>query len=141
MSEANVELHRRIVEAVNGRDIETLIACFDPTVEHHPLLSAVGGVTVYRGHNGVRTWFAQLDEPWEELRAEPQTYFDLGGQTLVFLMFHGRGRHSGADVAMPVAQAIGWRNGLAVYSKLYADRADALRDLGVSEDELEPIEP
>jgi hypothetical protein len=28
-----------------------------------------------------------------------------------------------------------------IYAKGYAHRKDALRDLGVSEDELEPIEP
>jgi hypothetical protein len=34
-----------------------------------------------------------------------------------------------------------WRDGLAVYVKHYADRAEAFRDLGVSEDALEPIAP
>jgi hypothetical protein len=34
-----------------------------------------------------------------------------------------------------------WRDGLAVHMKAYAHREDALRDLGVSEDQLEPIDP
>jgi hypothetical protein len=34
-----------------------------------------------------------------------------------------------------------WRDGLCVYGKQYAHREDALRDLGVSEDALEPIAP
>jgi hypothetical protein len=34
-----------------------------------------------------------------------------------------------------------WRDGLAIYYKSYVNREDALRDLGVSEDELEPIAP
>jgi hypothetical protein len=34
-----------------------------------------------------------------------------------------------------------WREGLVVYGKSYIRREDALSDLGVSGDELEPIEP
>ena len=34
-----------------------------------------------------------------------------------------------------------WRDGLIVYFKAYAHKAHALSDLGVSEDELEPIQP
>jgi hypothetical protein len=34
-----------------------------------------------------------------------------------------------------------WRDGLIVYFKGYTHREDALTDLGVSEDALEPIAP
>ena len=41
---------------------------------------------------------------------------------------------------MPIAAVFRWRDGPLVYFKGYTDRGEALRDLGVSEDELEPIE-
>jgi hypothetical protein len=44
-------------------------------------------------------------------------------------------------VALPVAQVARWRGGLLVHSKVYGRREDALSDLNVSEDELEPIAP
>jgi ketosteroid isomerase-like protein len=143
MPESNVELHRRTIEAFNARDIEALIAICDPSCEHHPLFAAsIGDVTVYHGHDGLRRWQRDFEEVWgDEIRVEPQMYFDLGERTLMFYVVAGRGRQSGAQVAMPLAQVARWRDGLAVYNKVYADRADALRDLGVSEDELEPIEP
>jgi hypothetical protein len=72
---------------------------------------------------------------------EPDAYFDLGEYTITFHVLHGRGRHSGADVAMPAAHLCRWRDGLIVYFKGYAHREDALSDLGVSEDALEPIDP
>ena len=56
-------------------------------------------------------------------------------------MLHGRGRHSRAEVATPVASVTRWRDGLMIYLKNCTQRDDALRDLGVSEDEVEPIEP
>jgi ketosteroid isomerase-like protein len=109
VSEQNVELHRRSVEAFNRRDIGAMLACFDPSVEYRPVLSAIG-VSVYHGHDGMRSWFGQLDDAWEELRVEPEAYFDLGEQTLLFYVLHGRGRKSGAEVAMQGATVF---NGMA----------------------------
>jgi len=42
---------------------------------------------------------------------------------------------------MPVAHIARWRDGVGINYKSLADREDALSDLGVSEDELEPIAP
>jgi ketosteroid isomerase-like protein len=61
-----------------------------------------------------RWYFRDLADAWDEIRGEPEAFFDLGVQTLAFVLFHGRGRHSGAEVAMPIAQVARWRDGLAV---------------------------
>jgi hypothetical protein len=141
MSERNVALHRRWVEAFNARDIEGVIACSDPSIEFHSTFAAVGGA-VYHGHDGVRRWQRDTEDVWgTEIRAEPEAFFDLGEHTLVFVVMRGRGRHSRVEVAMSNAAVARWRDGLIVYWKAYVQREDALSDLGVSEDELEPIAP
>jgi ketosteroid isomerase-like protein len=141
MSERNVDLHRRTMDAYNARDIEAWIALADPQIEFHSTFAAVGGA-VYHGHDGLRRYFRDIDNVWgAETRLEAEAFFDLGENTLVFQVLHGRGRNSGAQVAMPVALVVRWRNEMAVYMKGYARRLDALRDLGVSESELEPIAP
>jgi ketosteroid isomerase-like protein len=140
VSEQNVELLRRAYEAFNARDIETLIAYYDPSVEFHSHFAAVGGMTVYHGHDGLRRWHRDLEDVWgDEIRLEPEAYFDLGEHTLAFGALHGRGRQSGVDVALPAAQVARWRDGRIVFFKGYADKEDALSDLGVSEEALEPI--
>ena len=141
MSQENVEALRRWIEAFNARDIEAIIVHCDPSIELHSVFGAVGGA-VYRGHEGLRSWQRDCEDAWgEEIRVEPEAYFDLRERTLIFYVLHGRGKHSGVEVAMPVATVFGWRDGLIVYFKGYADREDALSDLGVSQDELEPIDP
>jgi len=141
MSQKNVKLHRRSVEAFNTRDVEMFIALCDPQIELHSTVTVPGGA-IYRGHDGVRRWHGDLEDGWgEELRVEPKAYFDVGDHTITFHVLHGRGRQSGADVAMPAAHVCRWRDGLIVYFKGYAHKEDALRDLGVSEDALEPITP
>jgi ketosteroid isomerase-like protein len=137
MSGQNVELHRRLMEALNAHDVDAFIALNDPRIEFHTAMT-----TVYRGHDELRGWFRNLEDAWGvELRAEPEAYFDLGEHTLTFYVSHGRGRQSGAKVEAPGAVAVRWRDGLAVYWKNYSQREDALNDLGVSEDVLEPLAP
>jgi ketosteroid isomerase-like protein len=140
MSERNVEGHRRFYAAFDARDIEEMIRLCDPSIEFHSTFAAVGGA-VYHGHAGMRSWHQDLTEAWGAIRLEAEAYFDLGDGTLGFHIMHGRGLHSGAEVALPGAGLFRWRDGLIVYLKAYAHREDARSDLGMSEEELKPIAP
>jgi hypothetical protein len=138
---SNVALQHRAIEAFNARDIDAYIAFCDPEVEVQSTFAAVGG-TAYHGHDGVRSWWRDLEDAWgDKIRIEPEAYYDLGEHTLAFYVLLGRGRQSGAEVAVPGAAVQKWRDGLSVYIKGYAHREDALEDLAVSEDTLEPIDP
>ena len=140
-SEQNVDLHRRANDAFNSRDVDAYVALCDPQIELHSAVTVPGG-GVYHGHEGVRRWHRDLEDAWgDELRVEPEIYFDLGEHTVTYHVLHGRGRQSGADVVMPAAHVCRWRDGLIVYFRGYAQRQDAFRDLGVTEAELEPIVP
>ena len=141
MSQENVGLHRRIMQAYSARDLEAGIALSDPEIEIHTVFTAVGG-GVYRGHDGLRRFQREFEDVWgDEFLIEPEAFFDLGEHTLVFTLVRARGRQSGAEATIPAAQVLRWRDGLCVHFKAYAHREDALRDLGVTEDALEPIDP
>ena len=140
MSQENVELHRRLVEAFNARDLVAFLKYCHPSIEFHSTIAAADGV-VYLGHDGLRAWHRDLQETWSDLRAEPEAYFDLGHRTLTFNVWKGRGRHSGATVAMPVAQIARWRDGLIVHFRGYVHREDAMEELGVNEESLQRIAP
>ena len=133
---------RAFTVALNTRDIEALLSCCDPSIEFHSTFAAVGGA-VYRGHDGMRAWFRDLADAWgDELHSELEAFFDLGeDKLLTFYVLHARGRQSGVEVTLPVATVARTRGGLFVYFKAYAHRGDALEELGISEDELEPIAP
>jgi ketosteroid isomerase-like protein len=137
----NVDLHRGADAAFNTRDPEAYVAVCDPRIELHSSVTVPGGA-VYRGHDGVRRWHRDLEDVFgEEIRLEAEAYFDLGERTMSFHILRGRGRKSGAEVAEPFAHVIGWHDGLIVSFRGYAHREDALTDLGVLEDELDPIAP
>jgi ketosteroid isomerase-like protein len=140
-SERNIQSLRNALRAYNARDIDAFIAYCDPSVEAESAFAEVGG-GVYRGHDGLRSWHRDLQSAWGgEIRLEDESFYDLGERTLSFHVMHGRGEHSGVEVAMPIAVVVDWRDGLMVHWKAYAHREDALRELGLSKDELEPIAP
>jgi ketosteroid isomerase-like protein len=141
VSDQNVDLTRRILGAANTRDIDAAIALCDPQIEYHSAMTTPGGA-VYHGHDGVRTYFGDLEDAWgDEFRAEPEAYFDMGEHTLAFYVAHFHGRRSGVEVGGPGAALLRWRDGLCVCMRGYLHREDALRDLGISEDALKPIAP
>jgi ketosteroid isomerase-like protein len=139
MSRENLEIVRAFTEAFNAGDTEALIACCDPNIEFHSTFAAVGGAN-YHGHDGMRKWHRDIEEAWgEKIRSELETVFDLGEDVLVFTVLHGRGQQSGVEVELPAAMVVRSRDGRLVYFKGYAHREDALRDLRVSADALEPF--
>ena len=139
MSERNVELHRKLAAVFTARDVEGFISYFDPRVEFHSEFATLGGL--YHGHAGMRRLLQDFEEAWgDEMRIQPRTYFDLGERTLLFLDVRARGSRSGAEVTMLSAHLITWRDGLVTAFRGYDERSNALSDLGVSEDALDPIE-
>jgi len=155
MSRANVETVKRAFDAYNRRDLATYDDLCTADFEYFPALmgiiegesflhsafAAIGG-GVYRGLAGLRSWHRDMQDTWgEEIRLQAERHFDLGDETLTFHVVHGRGSHSGAQVAMPGALVTRWRDGRIACWRSYAHRDDALRDLGVTENELEPIAP
>jgi ketosteroid isomerase-like protein len=140
VSEQNVALHRRALEAFNQRDIEAFIEIADPAIEYHSVWAEIDGA--HLGHDGLRRLRDEIEDSWgDERRVEVEAYFDLGDQTLALHVIRVRGQQSGVEVVGSSASLMRWRDGRCVYSKVYLDREDALRELGVSEQTLKPIAP
>jgi ketosteroid isomerase-like protein len=141
MSQGGVEVVRAFTEAFNAGDIDGVVACCDSNVEFHSTFAAVGG-GVYHGHDGIRKWYRDLREIWgEELHSDLETLFEVGENMLVFTVLRGRGQQSGVVVELPAAIVVRLRDGLLVNLKGYSHREDALKDLNVAVDALEPIAP
>jgi uncharacterized protein len=141
VSEQNIELHRRLNEAFNTRDVDAYLAFCDPQIELQTAVTGPGPA-VYHGHDGVRKWHTEIADAFGgEIRVEPEAFFDVGEHTISFHVLHGRGQQSGADVATPAAHLCRWREGRIVYFKGYLQREDAFRDLGVSIEAVDEIAP
>ena len=61
---------RSFYAAWTAGDVETMLAIADPGIEAAPTLGLLYDRSVYRGHDGIRAWCAEVAGRWD--RFEPQ---------------------------------------------------------------------
>ena len=132
--ESDTQLITRMLGAWNEGDVEALLELFDPEVEVRPALSAFLASMVYRGHEGVRNWYDETNDPWEELQAEPERFIDAGESTVVIIALHARVPGGQVDVGARIAQVVTVRHGKIVRLDGYEEPAKALAALGLTEE-------
>jgi ketosteroid isomerase-like protein len=130
LSAENVDTARRLVAAFNDRDVERFLADTHAEAEIHSLRAQLEG-TPYRGHDGIRRMFVDFDEDWEYLRVEIDDFRDAEANVVGTGHLHSRGRASRVDLDVPIAFVWRFREGKAVYAKLFSEEADALRAAGL----------
>jgi ketosteroid isomerase-like protein len=135
MSLENVEAFKRGLEAGNRDDVETLLEELDPEVEWHSALHALmgGEQTVFRGHDGVREMFRDLNEAFDEIHIEISEIRDLGDRLVASGRTHARGEASGADVESPIALVTEFNNGKATSIRAYLDPKEAFEATALRE--------
>lgn len=135
---SNLDLVRRVVAAFNRRDLEAILDATDPGIELDT--RGVAGVSggVYRGHAGLRVWHRDVDEAWEEVEIELDSYRETGNRIFACYELRGRGRQSGIEVAMRPGMVAELRDGRVVRMTTYPDRETALGEAGLSEADLRP---
>jgi ketosteroid isomerase-like protein len=137
MSQENVELVRRVFQAVSRRDSEAVLALYDPDVEWDATRSPLGlvtGISVFHGHHGLRRAFREWYEGWDRVVDEVEEVIDAGEQVIAVVTLRARGRSSGVDVEWEHYASI-WtiRDGRIVRVVWLPSRAEALEAVGLSE--------
>jgi ketosteroid isomerase-like protein len=135
MSQENVEIVRRMNQALNTGKPEVALPLLDPDVEweeNHPVWPGLD--SVYRGHEGVARWLkAAVLEPWQSFENEVLDYTDLGDHVLMLSHLRGKGRWSGVEVDMPIYNLFTMRDDKIVRRRIYQDRDEAIEAAGLSE--------
>lgn len=133
MSDENVEVFKRALDAGNRRDFEPLLETLDPEVEWHPGLAALlgGEPTVYRGREEVRKMLQSYIDAFADLHLEVSETRDLGDEVLALGQMRGRGTESGVDIDSPWAYLVRFRNGKVIHVRGYLDPKEALKAVGL----------
>ena len=132
MSQENVEIVGLAHEHLNAGDIKGLIALCDGDFELD-MSARVLNPKTYRGHEGIRRFYREVSEVWEEFRWEPLRFLGVADKVVVILHSHGRGRGSGLEMAREAAMVWTVREDRAVSVRFYTDQAEALEAAGVPE--------
>ena len=131
MSQENVEIAKRSVDAFNRRDVDALLSLATPDcVMTSQLLDASAD---FQGREGLESFFAMLSESWEEFRSVIEDYRDLGDQVLLLGRNTARGKGSGVTVDAPTAAIVDFRDGKVARIRLYLDQSEAARAAGLAE--------
>jgi len=127
---SNVEVVYALRDAVNRGDIEGVIECYDPEVDYSPLRATLRGA--YKGHAGVREWWADTQESFAEFSLDAEEVRDLGDDRVLAIgILRTRGQGSGVETTVDTASVIQFRDGKIVALRDYGDRAAARDAAGV----------
>jgi ketosteroid isomerase-like protein len=133
MSQADVEIVRRVYEAAARRDSAAVIALYDPEVElDSTRLQIVGSAgAIHHGHDGLRRFFRDWHEAWENVEYDYDELIDAGEHVISVVTRRGRGRASGAEVGFRVALVWTVRAGQVVRVVWYGSVEEALDAAGI----------
>ena len=97
MAGEHSELIGRIYAAWNRGDVDGVVECCSADAEVRPFLSDLAG-SVYRGHEGIHRWYADANDVWDRLLAEPEEVIEDGDRVLIRVHAKAHGSESGIDV-------------------------------------------
>jgi len=133
MSQQNVEIAKRGIDAFNHRNVDLLAMLVTPDFAWFPALPGIVEGDGYRGREGIETYFDEISNTWEELRVLGGEFRDLGDRVVVLGRTEGRGRGSGVQVDSPLAMVFDFLETKMSRVLTYLDHGEALRAAGLSD--------
>ena len=129
MSQQNVEIVRWVVGRYN-EIAELPWELIDPEVEWvaDPAAFVAG---TYRGHQGVRKFFARLAEGFDRFQLEVDSFRDAGEEVVALGHVRVHGEQSGVTTEQPLGTVWRIRDGRVVAYRSYLEAGDALEAVGL----------
>jgi ketosteroid isomerase-like protein len=130
MAGDNVERIRRAFERWNSGDRELGPDDIDDEVELHSRLLG----RVVTGPEGFRSWYAEIDQQFDEWRSEIDDVREVTSDRVLALgSVHLRGRESEVEFDQPMAWLFDLRDGKVIRLEMFPAHADGLEAAGLSE--------
>jgi ketosteroid isomerase-like protein len=131
MSRENVEIVKRALHAFSHGEAEAFADLTTADVEWKTGLGAIEGGEIFRGREGVETYFARLGNAWDEFRFIADEFRDHDDVVLVLGRLQGRGRGGGVPVESPVGAVWDLRGGKIWRLRAYLDHVEATEVAGI----------
>jgi ketosteroid isomerase-like protein len=130
MSQENVEVVQDSFAAIARGDVDGLLEFYDPDVRFLPLTGTRVESGGYHGHAGVRAYFAEVADVWDELRPYAETVEVIGDDVVVFGGCAVRGRGSRLESDTPMAWVVTVQGGKITSHRGYRTSDEALEAAG-----------
>ena len=132
MSQGNVEVVRRAVEAWNRRDMATLSALWRSDAEIDWSRSRGPFKGVYRGPGEHEAFWDVFWSTFEDVQLENYGFAEAGSEVVYSQTAHMRGR-DGIEVIARSTQVFTLENGQITRLRMFQERAEALEAAGLRE--------
>jgi len=132
MSQENVEIVRRTIEAWNRRDLTTFLTLYRSDAEVDYSRSRGPFNDVYRGHDGLEALWDTFWSTFEDVEIEAHSYMRAGSEVVVPNTVHFRGR-DGIEVSARNGLVFTVENGQITFLRLFQDGDEALEAAGLRE--------
>ena len=136
MSQANVDVVRRIYDAAARRDDETPFELYAEDIVcdlSHASRVALAMKPVYHGHEGVRQYWRETTSAFGEIDFEVEELIDAGDQVLAVIREREVGRASGAPVEATHLALYTLSGGKVTQLQVFDDRQQAIEAARLAE--------
>ncbi len=122
---------RGLADAITRGDVDAAVGLCDPDVEFASVLEMSG--QAYRGHDGIREYFEDIDLAWKEWKVEVHRVVAApDGRVAIVMTMHMRGKGSGTPLTERTGHIWTLRNGKLLRNQPFRNPEQALRELGQS---------
>lgn len=132
MSQENVEVVKRFVEAWNAGDLDAAVAWIgrDCVATFPPEVPEPGP---FVGRDAIRGWAEQFRGAWDTMAIQIAEIQEQADNVICFLHISYRGKRSDIEVDSRDAHVFSIRDGVIVRWRNFNDRAEALEAAGLRE--------
>jgi len=128
-----VEIVRQVFDAFNSEDIERILAFVHPELEAEIPPEVSAEPDIYRGPDGMRRYFQSFQDVMDEIRFQPERFWDAGESVVVALLLTAKGRQTAILVEQRTAAVWTISDGKVRRVRAYASPAEALEAVGMEE--------
>ena len=126
MSQENVEVVRKVCDAMVRDDFDEALSHCDPDVVYVPAQEAAA-----HGLDAVRASLERWSGDIERLELVAEEFLDGGDRVVLTILLRGRGRSSGAEIAARFYEVFTLRDRSILRWEEFTDRSPALEAAGL----------
>lgn len=138
MARSDTEVVKAAMEAFGNEDVETIIPFVHPDFETTTPSGLAAEPDTYRGHDGVRRYFASFYEAMDKLWLDARDFREVGGGRVLFVgTLHSRGRSTGIESEIEAIMLWTIEDELLRRTEIFATEEEALAAVEASQPEAD----
>ncbi|MDQ3102335.1 MAG: nuclear transport factor 2 family protein [Actinomycetota bacterium] len=133
MSQENIEVIRAGYAAWGNRELDALLDTMHPEVEFQTTGTFPDLEPIYRGHQGMRSFWDAMLVPWDSFRLDVERIVEGDECAAVAVRFRARGKGSGVLTDLWQGHAVRFKDRRIVKLSAHSSFEEALEAAGVRE--------